>query len=48
MIRVVVNAFGDSHHLSCISVPECEIEIEMIVNDMKKGKKVPRCLARLS
>ena len=46
MIRVVVDAFGDSHHLSVISVPECEME--MIVTDMKKGKKVPRCLARLS
>ena len=45
MIRVVIKAFGDSHHLSRISVPECEIE--MAEDDIRKGKKVPRCLARL-
>ena len=47
MIRVVVNAFGKGHQLSVITVPD--FEIEAIMTDMRnRGKKVPRCLARLS
>ena len=45
MIRVIIKAFGDSHNLSPRIVPEREIEYA--VEDIRKGKKVPRCLARL-
>jgi len=45
MIRVIIRAFGDSHNLSPRIVPEREIEYA--VEDIRRGKKVPRCLARL-